>query len=215
MRITFVGMFAALFLVAACETTPDDAASTAGAGAATGATGETGVGSAAVAPGAGGMTPESAAVAPGGTGAPGLAALPPEPSAGAREPAEVGRAVAAVSPGTLEDFVLNVGDTVYFDFDSSVLTPQAQSTLERQAAWLAQFPGASLTVQGHCDERGTREYNLALGERRATAVKNFLSALGVDLNRISIISFGKERPAALGHNEAAWAQNRRGVTVIN
>jgi peptidoglycan-associated lipoprotein len=91
----------------------------------------------------------------------------------------------------------------------------AEKTLKRQAAWMKQYPSVSVTVEGHCDERGTREYNLALGERRATAVKNFLVALGVDSNRIATISYGKERPDALGHNKAAWAQNRRGVTTVN
>ena len=216
MRITFVSLFAALFFVAACETTPEEAASTAGAGAATEPSGETGVAGAAVTPGMGGVTPESAAVAPeSAAGGPGLAALAPESATLAREPAAAGRAVAVAPPGTLEDFVLNVGDTVYFNYDKSVLGAEAERTLERQAEWLNLFPGASVTVQGHADERGTREYNLALGDRRATSVKNFLAALGVPSSRISIISYGKERPAALGHNEAAWAQNRRGVTLIN
>ena len=219
MRITFVGLFAALLLVAACETTPDEAASTAGAGGATEATGASGVAGAAVTPGTGMTTPDSAAVSPeAGAGAPAMAAITPDSSALTREPAEAGRAVGAVgavTPGTQEDFVLNIGDTVYFDFDKSVLSPEAQRSLERQATWLAQFPGANVTVQGHADERGTREYNLALGERRATAVSNFLGALGVDGGRLSVISYGKERPAALGHTEAAWAQNRRGVTIIN
>ncbi len=218
MRITFVGLFATLMLVAACETTPDEAASTAGAGGATEATGEGGVAGTAFTPGAGGVTPSSAAVTLGsGAGAPAVAALAPDSSALTREPTEAGRAVGAgaVTPGSQEDFVLNVGDTVYFEFDKAVLTVEAQRSLERQAIWLAQFPGTTIAVQGHCDERGTREYNLALGERRATAVGNFLVALGIDSRRVSILSYGKERPAALGHNEAAWAQNRRGVVVVN
>lgn len=213
MRITFVSLFAALLLVAACETSPDEAASTAGAGASTESTGEAGVASAAVTPGVGmvapGVTPESRA------GGPGVAALSPETATLSREPSAAGRAVAAIPKGSQEDFVLNVGDTIYFDYDKSILTPESQRTLEQQAVWLKQFPGAAVTIQGHADERGTREYNLALGDRRATAVKNFLTALGVDDGGIEILSYGKERPAALGHNEAAWAQNRRGVTIIN
>ncbi len=222
MRITFVGLFATLLLVAACETTPDETASTAGAGGATEATGEGGVAGSAVTPGVGGVTPESAAVTPeSGASAPAVALLTPESSALTREPTEAGRAVgagaarAAVSPGTSEDFVLNVGDTVFFGYDKAVLTIEAQRSLERQATWIAQFPDATITVQGHADERGTREYNLALGERRATSVSNFLIALGLDSSRVSVISYGKERPAEPGHNEAAWAQNRRGVTVVN
>ena len=139
----------------------------------------------------------------------------PETATLSREPSAAGRAVAAIPKGSQEDFVLNIGDTIFFDYDKSILTPESQRTLEQQAVWLKQFPGAAVTVQGHADERGTREYNLALGDRRATAVKNFLTALGVDDSSIEIISYGKERPAALGHNEAAWAQNRRGVTIIN
>jgi len=118
-------------------------------------------------------------------------------------------------PGSAEDFVVNVGDRVFFGFDRYDLTPEATATLDRQAAWLKQYPGVTVTIEGHADERGTREYNLALGERRANAVKNYLSALGIDGARVQTISYGKERPAVLGSNESAWAQNRRGVTVIN
>lgn len=117
-------------------------------------------------------------------------------------------------PGSAEDFVVNVGDRVFFGFDRFDLTPEATATLDRQAAWLKQYPQVTVTVEGHADERGTREYNLALGERRANAVKNYLTALGVEGARVEVISFGKEKPAVLGSNEAAWAQNRRGVTVI-
>ena len=131
------------------------------------------------------------------------------------EPMETSDAVMAPTPGTQEDLVVNVGDRVFFGFDKSVIAAAAEKTLKRQAAWLKQFPTVSITVEGHCDERGTREYNLALGERRATAVKNFLVALGIDSSRIATISYGKERPDALGHNSAAWDQNRRGVTSVN
>lgn len=124
-------------------------------------------------------------------------------------------ATSSVVPGSAQDFIQNVGDRVFFDFDKSVIKPEGQQTLQRQAQWLQKYPNVTVTVEGHCDDRGTREYNLALGERRATAVKNALVALGVQANRIKTISYGKERPAVLGDNEAAWAQNRRGVTVIN
>ena len=122
---------------------------------------------------------------------------------------------AAPAPGSQEDLVVNVGDRVFFDYDRYELKPEARAQLEKQAAWLRNFPQVTVTVEGHCDERGTREYNLALGERRADAARNYLIALGVDANRIRVISYGKERPAALGSDETAWAQNRRAVTVVN
>lgn len=118
-------------------------------------------------------------------------------------------------PGSQEDLVQNVGDRVFFEFDSAVLTPEARRTLERQSEWLKLFPEVSLTIEGHCDERGTREYNLALGERRANAAVEYLVSLGIAPNRVRPISYGKERPYALGHNEEAWALNRRSVSVIN
>ena len=120
----------------------------------------------------------------------------------------------AARPGTQEDMVVNVGDRVFFGFDKSDLTTEAQATLNRQAAWLKKYATAKVTIEGHCDERGTREYNLALGERRATAAKNYLVAAGIDASRVSTVSYGKERPAVVGSNEAAWAQNRRDVTVV-
>jgi peptidoglycan-associated lipoprotein len=124
-------------------------------------------------------------------------------------------APSAVTPGSREDFVQNVGDRVFFDYDRSDIKPEGRQTLQRQAEWLKKYANVTITVEGHCDERGTREYNLALGERRASAVKKMLVALGVPANRVSTISYGKERPAVVGSNEAAWAQNRRGVSVIN
>lgn len=117
-------------------------------------------------------------------------------------------------PGTQQDLVVNVGDRVFFGYDKFDLQPEARATVERQAEWLKSYPSLSVTIEGHCDERGTREYNLALGEKRAQAVRNYLIALGVDPDRISTVSYGKERPAVLGSSETAWAQNRRGVTVI-
>ena len=120
-----------------------------------------------------------------------------------------------VTPGTEQDLVQNVGDRVFFDFDKSEIKPEGRAVLQKQADWLKKYPNVTVTVEGHCDDRGTREYNLALGERRATAVKKMLVALGVPANRVSTISYGKERPAVVGDNEQAWAQNRRGVTVVN
>lgn len=119
------------------------------------------------------------------------------------------------APGSKEEFVQVVGDRVFFDYDSYELRTDAQDQLQKQAAWLKQYANYSFTIEGHADERGTREYNLALGERRANAVKNYLVALGVDASRIQVVSYGKERPAVEGHDETAWAQNRRGVTTLN
>jgi peptidoglycan-associated lipoprotein len=121
---------------------------------------------------------------------------------------------ADVPPGSVDDLVLNVGDRVFFDYDRFDLKAEAKSTLERQASWLKQYRSFSITVEGHADERGTREYNLALGEKRAAAIKDYLTSLGVSASRVKTISYGKERPAVLGSDESSWAQNRRGVTVI-
>ena len=118
-------------------------------------------------------------------------------------------------PGSQEHLVVNVGDRVFFDFDKSDLAPEARATVESVAVWMNNYPAVILTLEGHADERGTREYNLALGERRANSVNDYLVALGINPNRISTISYGKERPAILGSNEEAWAQNRRGVFVVN
>ena len=113
------------------------------------------------------------------------------------------------------DFVENTTDTVFFAFDSSALSAEAQSALDTQVAWLKKHDDVNVIVQGHCDDRGTREYNMALGERRANAVKQYLVSQGIEESRISTISYGKERPAVLGNNEAAWAQNRRAITVVS
>lgn len=117
-------------------------------------------------------------------------------------------------PGTQEHLVQQVGDRVFFGFDRYDLTNEAQATLRAQADWLRQFPSVNVIIEGHADERGTREYNLALGERRANSIKNYLVALGIDASRIEVVSYGKERPAVIGSNEEAWAQNRRGVMVV-
>ena len=125
-----------------------------------------------------------------------------------------GGKLGSAKPGTQDDLVVNVGDRVFFGFNESDLSAEARATLDRQAAWMKKYPAVSVAVEGHCDERGTREYNLALGERRATAVKNYLVAGGVSASRVKTVSYGKERPAVLGSNEQAWSQNRRGVTVV-
>ncbi|RCK48612.1 OmpA/MotB [Thalassospira profundimaris] len=119
-----------------------------------------------------------------------------------------------LSESSPEWFAVNVGDRVFFAYDQYDLSPEARRTLELQAAWLKKYPQYTVLVEGHTDERGTREYNLALGERRANSAKDYLIALGVDPSRIETISYGKERPVALGHDEASWAKNRRAVTVV-
>jgi peptidoglycan-associated lipoprotein len=125
-----------------------------------------------------------------------------------------GTAVATAQAGSQEDLSVNVGDRVQFGYDAFDLSADARSVLERQAAWLKSNSGVNVVVEGHCDERGTREYNLALGARRASSVKNYLVALGVADSRISTISYGKERPIAFGSIASDWAINRRGVTVV-
>jgi peptidoglycan-associated lipoprotein len=164
MRFKLLSMFAAVALLAACETASDQSASSAGTGT------QTGTGSATT-------------------------------QTRARSPQEI--------------LTSEVGDRVFYDFDKSDLKPEARRTVERWAAFLKQYPNLTVTVEGHADERGTREYNLALGERRANSAKNFLVSLGVDARRVATISYGKERPAVVGSNEAAWSQNRRGVMVVN
>ncbi len=119
------------------------------------------------------------------------------------------------APGSTQDFTVNVGDRIFFDTDSSVIRADAQATLARQAQWLTQYPTYAITVEGHADERGTREYNLALGARRAAAARDFLAARGVQANRIRTISYGKERPVAVCDNISCWSQNRRAVTVLS
>lgn len=120
-----------------------------------------------------------------------------------------------VVPGTPRDFTINAGDIVYFSSDSSDLTPEAQTTLGKQAQWLKQYPQFTITVEGHADERGTREYNIALGARRATAVRNYLASAGIPASRMRTISYGKERPVAVCDDISCWAQNRRAQTVLN
>jgi peptidoglycan-associated lipoprotein len=117
-------------------------------------------------------------------------------------------------PGSEEDLVQNVGDRVFYAFNSSALSSDAQGTLGRQAAWLARYPQVNVQIAGNCDERGTEEYNLALGQRRANSARDFLVAQGVSSARMATISYGKDRPPALGHDEQAWAQNRNAITSV-
>ncbi|MDX1738162.1 MAG: peptidoglycan-associated lipoprotein Pal [Alphaproteobacteria bacterium] len=173
MRFKILSLLAAMVLVAACETAPEEATDNAGSGSQTTSSGTSG----------------SDAVS------------------------QSGSTVPEIVPGSEEDFLV-IGDRVFFDFDRSDLSSEAQSALAKQAAWLLQYPQVVIQVEGHCDERGTREYNLALGERRANSVKEYLMSLGVNGDRISTISYGKERPAVDGSNDEAWAQNRRGVTRL-
>ena len=169
MYVKLLSLFAAVVLVAACESTPKDTGAASGSGRAGLSTGGTGTG--------------------------------------------------AIRPGSQEDLASlggqGTGDRVFFQYDRSDLTPEARATLDRQAGWLKQYGQVTVTIEGHTDERGTREYNIGLGNRRATAVKNYLTAIGVDTSRVAIISYGKERPVVLGDNDGSWAQNRRGVTVVN
>lgn len=118
-------------------------------------------------------------------------------------------------PGTQRDFAVNVGDIVYFSTDSTDLTPDAQQTLQKQSQWLRQYPQFTITIEGHADERGTREYNIGLGQKRATTVRSFLAQNGINASRIRTISYGKERPVAVCDDISCWSQNRRAQTVLN
>lgn len=119
------------------------------------------------------------------------------------------------TPGSSQDFVVNVGDRVFFETDSTELTIVSRGTLDRQAAWLKRYPSYAITIEGHADERGTREYNIALGARRAEVVRAYLVGQGVGANRFRTISYGKERPVAVCNDISCWSQNRRAVTVVN
>jgi peptidoglycan-associated lipoprotein len=134
----------------------------------------------------------------------------PPPGAGETGPVTESNII----PGSAEDLRVNVGDTVHFEYDRYQLRDEDRNVLQRQAGWLQKYPQVRVTVEGHCDERGTREYNLALGARRANAVKEYLVSLGVSSGRVDTISYGKERPVCTQSSEDCWAQNRRGVTTV-
>jgi peptidoglycan-associated lipoprotein len=121
----------------------------------------------------------------------------------------------AAVPGSQQDFVVNVGDRVFFESDQTDLTPQAVATLEKQVQWLQAYPRYTFTIEGHADERGTREYNIALGARRAQSVRTYMASKGIDPSRMRTISYGKERPVAVCNDISCWSQNRRAVTVLN
>jgi len=133
----------------------------------------------------------------------------------AKQPEETATLAGAATPGSQQDFIVNVGDRVFFESDSSELTPQARETLDKQAQWLNQYNRYAFTIEGHADERGTREYNIALGARRAQTVQAYLISRGVMAQRMHTISYGKERPVAVCNDISCWSQNRRAVTVLN
>ena len=171
MSFRLITVFAAVLLLAACQTAPEEGKSMEGKGA--------------------------------------VAAPSGQESMGKEAMTET-----AVVPGTQADLVANVGDRIFFDFDKSDIRPDQRSRIDSWADWLKKYPQVTVLIEGNCDERGTREYNLALGERRANSAKAYLVAKGISASRIQTISYGKERPAVLGSNEAAWAQNRRDVMVV-
>lgn len=127
---------------------------------------------------------------------------------------ELGLGGGAATPGSQQDFTVNVGDRIFFDTDSTSIRADAQATLDRQAQWLQRYPNYSITVEGHADERGTREYNLALGARRAAATRDYLASRGISAGKIKTISYGKEKPVAVCDDISCWSQNRRAVTVL-
>lgn len=138
----------------------------------------------------------------------------PDVNAGAGAGAGAGQQPAGVVPGSQQDLEQNAGHRVFFAYDQYTLTPQAQATLSRQAAWLKEYPSTKILIAGNCDERGTREYNLALGARRAEAARAYLISLGVDGSRITTVSYGKERPLDPRSTEEAWSLNRNATTTI-
>jgi len=193
-----IALFAAAFFLAACETasqTASDSSSDSTSSTTTAAS----------------TASASSGTASSGTSSSGSS----DGSASSGSTASSSTASSADAADDIEGKLALIGNTVYFDFDSSALLADAQGTLARQAAFLKMYPAVKITIEGHADERGTREYNLALGERRASAARDYLLAQGIDSARVRIISYGKERPAVQGSNEAAWAKNRRAATIIN
>lgn len=133
----------------------------------------------------------------------------------ANKPADQAGLAGVAVPGSQQDFVVNVGDRVFFETDQTDLTAQGRATLDKQAQWLAQYNRYTFTVEGHADERGTREYNIALGAKRAQSVREYLISRGIEASRMRTISYGKERPVAVCDDISCWSQNRRAVTVLN
>ena len=190
-----IALTAVAFFIAACETASQTTADSSGDSSSSTAATSAPISS----------TPGSSGGSSGGSNS----SNSPSPSGSASSPG------GASDKATAEGALAAIGNTVYFGYDSSALTADTEGTLMRQAAFLNANPALTVTIEGHCDERGTREYNLALGERRATAARDFLLAQGVDSARIRTISYGKERPAVAGSNDGAWSKNRRAATVIN
>jgi peptidoglycan-associated lipoprotein len=145
----------------------------------------------------------------------GLAACANKPDGADANASMAASAAGAATPGSAQDFVVNVGDRVFFETDSTEITAQGRDTLDKQARWLTSYAQYAFTIEGHADERGTREYNLALGARRAQAVRDYLASRGIAGNRMRTISYGKERPVAVCNDISCWSQNRRAVTVLN
>jgi len=133
----------------------------------------------------------------------------------ANKPADQQGLASSAAPGSQQDFVVNVGDRVFFETDSTELTPQSRATLDKQAQWLQTYDRYTFTIEGHADERGTREYNIALSARRAQVVREYLVARGIGASRMRTIAYGKERPVAVCNDISCWSQNRRAVTVLN
>ena len=191
-----IALFAVTFFLAACETASQTASDSSGDSSSTTTTASSDASS----------SSSSSSSSSGDGSSSSSASDSSSASAGA------GSSTSTRTPG---EKLTAIGNTVYFAFDSAALDPRAQQTLSRQAAFLKVNPSIKITIEGHCDERGTREYNLALGERRASASRDFLLAQGIDAARVRIVSYGKERPVVEGSNEAAWAKNRRSATMID
>lgn len=185
-----IALFGGALLLAACSSTPDESV-----------TGTTGASSTPD----GGLGTESSLGAPTDLGG----------SAAGGGVMGAGAAHGAGAPGSQQDLEVNVGDRVFFAYDSSSLDGKARTTLDRQATWFKQFPGVTATVEGYADPQGTNEYNLALGERRASAAKSYLTTQGVAADRLGVVSYGEERRASAGESEQDYAQDRRAVTVVN
>ena len=192
-----IALFAVAFFVAACETASQTTTDSAGDTTASSSS----------------STASSSTASASGSSSSGSSGSSSTSSSGSSSSSASSNA--AVANDSAADKLASIGNTVYFSYDSAALDGNSQATLYRQAAFLNGNPSLTVTIEGHCDERGTREYNLALGERRAAAARDYLLAQGVDPARIKVISYGKERPAMAGSNEASWAKNRRAATVLN